>query len=140
MPAQFGFQNFKETKVKTSSNVKKMHEVLLTARQNVKKLSKFIVSDIFKFWNNQCPEYFNEVLCPVEDNGVATRPFNQKIEISLGNAKLGMQSLPYVGFNTWNKLPNNLKTTSSVNCFKHNIKKYFLNKLSKTEADIYSFV
>ena len=51
-----------------------------------------------------------------------------------------MQSLPYVGFNTWNKLPNNLKTTSSVNCFKHNIKKYFLNKLSKTEADIYSFV
>ena len=39
-----------------------------------------------------------------------------------------MQSLPYIGPGTWNKLPNNLnKTATSVNCFKYNIKKYFLN-------------
>ena len=78
MPAQLGFQNFKETKIKTSSNVKKMHEFLLRARQNVKKLCKFIISDIFKFYNNYCLDYFNEVLCPVEDNGVATRSRNKK--------------------------------------------------------------
>ena len=54
-------------------------------------------------------------------------------------SKLGMQSLSYVGPSTWNKLPNNLKTAFSVNCFKHNIKKYFLKKLGKTEADIYSY-
>ena len=47
-----------------------------------------------------------------------------------------MQILLYVGPSTWNKLPRNLKTTTRVNCFKHNIKKYFLKKLGKTEADI----
>ena len=52
-----------------------------------------------------------------------------------------MQSLSYVGSSAWNKLPNNLKTTTTVNCFKHEIKKYLLKKLPKTEADIiYSYV
>ena len=50
-----------------------------------------------------------------------------------------MQSLSYVGPSTWNKLLNNLKTPTSVNYFKHNIKKHFLKKLSETEADIYSY-
>ena len=50
--------------------------------------------------------------------------------------QLGMQSLSYIGPSTWNKLPNNLKTATSINCFKHNIKKYFLKKLSETELDI----
>ena len=66
-----------------------MHEVLLTARQNVKNLREkllelywlnvhdghlqLIVSDIFKFYKNQCTDYFNEVFCSVDDNGVAMR-------------------------------------------------------------------
>ena len=48
-----------------------------------------------------------------------------------------MQSISSVGPSTWNKLPNNLKTTTNVNWFKYGIKKYFLKKLSETEADIY---
>ena len=52
-----------------------------------------------------------------------------------------MQSLSYVGPSAWNKLPNNLKTITTVNCFKHEIKKYLLKKFRKTEADIiYSYV
>ena len=50
-----------------------------------------------------------------------------------------MQSLLYAVPSTWNKLPKNIKTTTSVSCFKHDIKKYFLKKLSETEADIYSY-
>ena len=50
-----------------------------------------------------------------------------------------MQSLSYVGPSTWNKLPNNLKTATSVNCFKQEVKKYFPKKLRETEADIYSY-
>ena len=50
-----------------------------------------------------------------------------------------MQNLSNVGSSAWNELPDNLKTTTSKNCFKHNIKKYFLKKLKKTEADIYSY-
>ena len=100
---------------------------------------QFIVSDIFKFYNNQCPDYFNDVFCPVDDNEVATRSCNKKLKLPSRKSKLGMQSLSYVGPSTWNKLPNNLKTTTSINCLKHDIKKYFLKKLGETEADIYSY-
>ena len=50
-----------------------------------------------------------------------------------------MQSLSYVGPSAWSNLPNDLKTATSVNRFKHDIKKYFLKKLGETEADIYSY-
>ena len=59
---------------------------------------------------------------------------NKILKLPFCKSKLGMQSLPYLGPSTWNKLPNNLKTATSVNCFKHDIK-----KLSKTEADICSY-
>ena len=100
---------------------------------------QFIVSDIFKFWNNRCPDYFSEVFCPVDDNGIATRCCDKKLKLPFRKTKLGMQSLSYVRPSTWNKLPNNLKTVTSINGFKHNMKKYFFKKLSETEADIYSY-
>ena len=43
-----------------------------------------------------------------------------------------------MGPDTWNSLPNNLKSATSVSSFKHYIKEYFLKKLSNVEADIYS--
>ena len=63
----------------------------------------------------------------------------KKLKLPSRKSKLGMQSLSYVGTSTWNKLPNNLKTATSVNYFKHDIKKYFLKKLRETEVDIYSY-
>ena len=100
---------------------------------------QFIFSDIFKFYNNQCPDYFNEFFCPVGDNGIAARFCNKKLKLPFGKKKLGIQSLSYVRPSTWKKLPNNLKTTTSINYFMHNMNKYFLMKLSETEADIYSY-
>ena len=99
---------------------------------------QFIVSDVFKYYNNHCPDYLDELLCPVKDNGVAAHCNNKKSELPFCKLKSGMQSLLYVVSSAFKKLPNNLKTTTSINCFKHNIKKYFLKKLSETEADIYS--
>ena len=148
---------FKETKIKTPSNGKQNHEALLTARQNVKNLRekefleslnwlnvqekylRFIASDIFKFYDSQYHDKFNEVYCPVDDNDVATRSCNKILKLPSGKSKLGMQSLSYVGPSTWNKLPNNLKTKTRVSSFKHNIKKYFLKKLSEAEAEMYSY-
>ena len=87
---------------------------------------QFIVSDIFRFYNNQCPDYFNEVFCPVDDNRVATCCCNKKLKLPFRKLKLGMQSLLYVGPSTWNKLPNSLKIATSVNCFKACVR-YFLS-------------
>ena len=72
-------------------------------------------TDIFKFYNNQCPVYFNEFFYPVDDKGVATRSSNKKFKLPIRKSELEMQSLSYVGPSTWNILPNNLKTVTSIN-------------------------
>ena len=61
-----------------------------------------------------------------------------KLKLPFRKSKLGMQSLSHIEPSSWNKLANNIKTAPSVNCFKHDIKQYFLKKLIKTKADIYS--
>ena len=50
-----------------------------------------------------------------------------------------MQSLLSIGPSTSNKLQNNLKANNNINCFKYNIKKYSLKKLSDTDADTYRY-
>ena len=72
--------------------------------------------------------------------GEAMRSCNKKMILLFYKSKLGMQRLLYVGPGTWNKFPNNLKTATSVNCFKHDVEKYFLKKLTDTEVDIYNYV
>ena len=63
---------------------------------------QIIVSDISNFYNNQCPDYFNDVFCPVDDNGVATRCCYKKLKLPLYKSKLGMQSPSHLGPSTWN--------------------------------------
>ena len=89
---------------------------------------QFIVSYIFKFQNDQCPDYSDELFCPVGENGVITCSSNKKLKLPFQKTKVGIQSLSYVGPNTWNSLPD-----------KHYIKEYFLKKLGNVEADIYSY-
>ena len=100
---------------------------------------QFIVSDIFKFQNDQWHDYFNGIFCHVGENGVITCSSNKKLKLPFQKTKLGIQSLSYVGLKTWNSLPDNLKSATSVNSFKHYIKEYFLKKLVNVEADIYSY-
>ena len=73
---------------------------------------QFIVSDIFKFYSNHYPDYFNEVFCPVDNNGVTTCSCNKKLKLPFCKLKLGIQNLLNVGPSTWSKLPNNLKTAN----------------------------
>ena len=61
---------------------------------------QFTVSHILKFCNNQCPDFFNEVSYPVDDNGVATHSCNKKLKLPFCKSKLGMQSLLYVESST----------------------------------------
>ena len=117
-----------------------VNEFLELNRLNVHdRYLQFIFSDVLKFYNNQCRDYFNEVFCPADGDGVAKHSCNKELELPSRKSKLRMQILSYVGPSTWNKLPNNLKSATSVNCFKHDVKKYFLKKLNETEADIYSY-
>ena len=87
---------------------------------------QFIVSDIFKIQNDQCPDYFDEPFCPAGEIGVIRRSSNKKSKVPFRKTKQGVRSLYYVGPNTWNTLADNLKSAASVNSFKHYIGEYFL--------------
>ena len=100
---------------------------------------QFIVSDIFKFKKDQCPGYFDELFCPVGENGAITHSSNKKLKLPFQKTEQGIQSLSYVGPNTWNNLSGNLKSAIAVSSFKHYIKEYFLKKLGNLEPDIYSY-
>ena len=81
------------------------------------------LSPIFlNFKTIKCPDYFNEIFSRVGENGVITRSSNKKLKLPFRKTKLGIQSLSYMGPNTWNSLPSNLKSATSVNSFKHYIK------------------
>ena len=49
-------------------------------------------------------------------------------------ANVGQNALSYVGPSLWNNLNKTLKTSTSLNTFKHNIKKYCFNELKKKES------
>ena len=84
--------------------------------------------------------YFDQLSCPVNENGVITRSFNKKLKLPFQKNKTTNPKLILCeGPNTWNSLPDNLKSATSVNSRKHLIKEYFLKKLDNVEADIYSY-
>ena len=53
-------------------------------------IGTYNVSDIFKFYNNQFPDYFDEFSCHVDDNSVITRSSNKKLKLTFGKTKLGI--------------------------------------------------
>ena len=139
----------------SSSVTKPVHQVLLKVHKKLKicikeflqsnwlnshdRYFQFFVCDIFKFQSNQCPDCFDEIFYPVGENGVITHSSNKKLKLPFRKTKLGIQSLPYVGPNTWNSLSDNSKSATSINSLKHYIKEYFLNRLGNIEAHIYSY-
>ena len=65
---------------------------------------------------------------------------NKKLKPPFQKAKLGIQSLSNMQPNTWNSLPDNLKSATSVNSFKYYINKRFLKKLGNLKVEIYSYI
>ena len=63
----------------------------------------------------------------------------KKVKLPFRKTKQEIQSLSYVGPNTWNSLSDHLKSITSVSSFKHYVKEYLLKKSGNVEADIYSY-
>ena len=64
---------------------------------------------------------------------------NKKLKLPFQKIKLGIQSQSYVGPNTWNSLPNNFISATSVSSLKNYIEEYFLKKLGNIEGDFHSY-
>ena len=73
---------------------------------------------MYKFFAKSCPDYFEELHFPVENNGINTRFSFQKFTLPRRNTDIGQKALSYIGPFLWNNLQNTLKSVTGINAFK----------------------
>ena len=78
-----------------------------------------------KYFNNLSPLYMSDVFKPAGQNTTAIRTYLFKLSQPLRKINHGQKSLSHVAPCIWNKLPDFLKATESVNTFNHRVKKHF---------------
>ena len=64
-----------------------------------------LLPSIYKFFNSESPEYFNEIYFPAEPSHINIRPSIQRLKQPLRKLNKGLNSAPYSGPLLWNKLP-----------------------------------
>ena len=51
------------------------------------------MSSIYNFFDDQCPDYIDEIFSPAEQNGVSTCSSNKKLKLPSRKTKLALQSV-----------------------------------------------
>ena len=93
------------------------------------RFNQSINSIVFKYFTKQCPSYLNEVFELASPNNLRTRNRYLKLICPFQKTNMGQSALSLIGPSIWNKTPEVLKKTNSINTFKHNLKKYYLTQL-----------
>ena len=96
------------------------------------RFSQCVLLSIYKFFNKESPEYFNEMYFPAEPSKINTRSSFQRLKQHLRKSDKSFNSVSYSGPSLWNKLPIEIKRLGSTNSFKHNVKNHYLKKMEHT--------
>ena len=75
------------------------------------------------------PSYLNEVVELASLNNLRTRNRYLKLICPFRKTNMGQNALSFIGPSIWNKTPEVLKKTNSINTFKHNLKKDYRTQL-----------
>ena len=97
------------------------------------RFNQCILSSIYKFHANNAPGYMDEVFSHAEFNAIPTRCSYQKLKLPHRKTNQGLRALSYIDPSLWNKLDKYLKTSVSLNAFKHNLKDYYFRKGNEIE-------
>ena len=91
-------------------------------------------SIVFKYVNNQCPNYLNKVFQTVPENNNQTRGSFLKLKSPFRKANAGQMALSYITPTIWSKTSDMLKRTNDPNTFKHNLKEHYLKELKNSNS------
>ena len=75
------------------------------------RFNQCIDSIVFKYVNNQCPNYLNEVFQTAPKNNIQTRGSFLKLKCLFRKTNAGQMVLPYIGPTICSKTPDTLKRT-----------------------------
>ena len=96
------------------------------------------LSSIYKFFDSESPEYFNEIHFPAEPSNINTRSSMQRLKQPLRNSKIeDLNSASFSGPLLRNTLPIEIKRSGSTNSLKHNVKNYYLTKMEHRFVNIF---
>ena len=77
-----------------------------------------------------------EIFSHAECNVIPIRYSHEKLKLSHRKTNHGLRALSYVGPLSWNNQDKSLKTSSSLNALKHNIKDCYLRKGNKKKSEL----
>ena len=90
------------------------------------RFNQCINSIIFKYVNDQSPNYPNEVFQTTAEHNVQTRGSFLKLKCPFRKTNAGQIAFSYIGPTIWSKTPDTLKQTKNHNAFKHKLKEHYL--------------
>ena len=98
------------------------------------RYNQCVNSIFFKYFDNQCPHYLNEVFMKAPESSSSLRNIYQKkhLQQPFRKTNTGQYALSFIGPAFWNKVPEEIKRINNLNAFKHNLKKHYLKKLGKS--------
>ena len=103
------------------------------------RFKQCISSAAFKFVNGQSPKYMGEVFKKSTASNLGTRSSLLKLQQPLRNTNYGQSNMSYLATSIWNRLPNTLKMTQTINTYKHKLKKHFFDKMKNQDNDVYIY-
>ena len=96
------------------------------------RYSQCVNSIAIKYFDNQCPHYLNEVFMKAPESSSSLRSSYQKPQQPYRKTSTGQNTLSFIGPGLWNKIPEEIKRTTDLNAFKHDLKKHYLKELGKS--------
>ena len=98
------------------------------------RFNQCINSIVFKYVNDQCPNYLNEVFQTAPESNIQTRGGVLKLKCPFRKINAEKMALSYIGPTIWSKTPKTLKRTKNLNTFKDNLKEHYLKDLKKSNS------
>ena len=95
-----------------------------------KKVHQCINAITFKFVNNACPSYLNEVYEYAPQFRIEWISNFPNLKVPFRKTNMGQNGLLYIAPSLWNNLPGSLKKKTILNTFKHILKKKYLDNLA----------
>ena len=96
-----------------------------------KRVHQCINAITFKFVNNACPHYLNEVYEYAPQWRIESRSNFVKFKVPFQKTNMGQSGLSYIDPSLWNNLlKKSLKKPTVLNTFEHNLKKKYLGNLA----------
>ena len=103
------------------------------------RFEQIISSMSFKFCNSTSPPYMNDVFKPAGQPNTATRGSLLKLRQPLRRTNHGQKNISNIPPIRRNNLPNSLKTTDSLNTYKHTVKELFFHRIKNKANHTYSY-